>query len=173
MPQLLDPNFYRSVVLLIHHDDEGSFGVVINRATDIDAHRLCSALDLEWGGEPSLRIGWGGPVQPQSGWVLFGSASLEAGDFEVREVAPGLHFTEMSGALPELAAEPPASLRLLLGYAGWGAGQLESELAQGAWLLAPVEARVAFGVPLDDMWTEVVRSLGVEPATLVSGRGIH
>ena len=60
-----------------------------------------------------------------------------------------------------------------LGYAGWGPGQLENELAEGAWLLAPAEGRVVFDVPCDEMWTYVVRSLGVEPATLVASRGVH
>ena len=62
---------------------------------------------------------------------------------------------------------------MLLGYAGWGAGQLESELTEGAWLVAPVERDVLVEVDPEEMWTLVVRRLGVEPATLVASRGVH
>jgi putative transcriptional regulator len=75
--------------------------------------------------------------------------------------------------LERVAGSPPSEVRLLLGYAGWGPGQLESELTEGAWLLAPPEGHVVFDVPLEEMWAHVVRSLGVEPATLVASRGVH
>ena len=91
----------------------------------------------------------------------------------VREVAPGLHFAGSLEVLRRVAERPPEATRLLLGYAGWGPGQLESELAEGAWLLAPAEGHVVFDVPYDEMWAYVVRRLGVEPATLVASRGVH
>jgi putative transcriptional regulator len=72
-----------------------------------------------------------------------------------------------------VASRPPAEVRLFLGYAGWGAEQLESELAEGAWLLAPLRREVVFDTAEDDMWESVVRSLGVEPTALVPARGIH
>ena len=173
MPQLLDPNFHRTVVLLVHHDGEGSFGVVLNRVTQITAERLCESIEVVWRGDPDEEISWGGPVQPQTGWVLFGDSPTAAGMEDVREVASGLHFAGSMDVLQHVAGSPPSDLRLLLGYAGWGAGQLERELAEGAWLLAPAEGHVVFEVPEDEMWAHVVRSLGVEPATLVPSRGVH
>ncbi len=173
MPQLLDPNFHRSVVLLVHHDGEGSFGVVLNRSTEITAERLCESIEIPWHGDPREEIRWGGPVQPQTGWVLFGDAPGITGLEDVRELAPGLHFAGSLEVLKYVAEHPPGDVRLLLGYAGWGPGQLESELAEGAWLLAPAVGHVVFEVPVADMWTHVVRSLGVEPATLVASRGVH
>lgn len=173
MPQLLDPNFHRAVVLLVHHDVEGSFGVVLNRGTGISAERLCESIELTWNGDPDQEIGWGGPVQPQTGWVLFGDSPGLAASEEVRALAPDLNFAGSLEVLSQMAQQPPGELRVLLGYAGWGPGQLENELAQGAWLLAPVEERVAFRVPAEEMWTSVVRGLGVEPATLVASRGVH
>jgi len=173
MPQLLDPNFHRAVVLLVHHDATGTFGVVLNRVTELTAAHLCDSIDIEWQGDASSSIYWGGPVQPQTGWVLFaGPGGALAGD-DVREVTAGVQFAGSLDVLRRMASHPPEHLRMLLGYAGWGPGQLEAELAQGAWLLAPVESRVVFEVPPEALWTHVVRGLGVEPATLVVGRGVH
>lgn len=173
MPQLLDPNFHRTVVLLVHHDAEGSFGVVLNRTTEVTAERLCESIDIAWRGDPDEEICWGGPVQPQTGWVLFGDASPTLSTDDVRRVSEGIHFAGSLEVLKRMAADPPSAHRVLLGYAGWGPGQLETELAEGAWLVAPVDDRVVFDVSFDDMWVHVVRSLGIEPATLVPSRGVH
>ncbi|HVH17033.1 MAG TPA: YqgE/AlgH family protein [Myxococcota bacterium] len=173
MPQLLDPNFKRSVVLVIHHDSEGTFGVVLNRTTEIRAAQLCESIEVDWQGDPEAEIHWGGPVQPQTGWVLFEDNESEEGDEDVREVVPGISFAGSLAVLRRMALEPPSRLRILLGYAGWGPGQLESELAQGAWLVAPADASVLFETDVDAMWAQVVRSLGIEPATLVASRGVH
>lgn len=174
MPQLLDPNFRRAVVLLIHHDAEGTFGVVLNRTTEIRASQLCESIEVDWRGDPDAEIHWGGPVQPQTGWVLFDESEGEGEDGEdVREVVPGVGFAGSLAVLRRMASEPPNRVRILLGYAGWGPGQLESELAQGAWLVAPADASVVFSTELEEMWSQVVRSLGIEPATLVPSRGVH
>ena len=173
MPQLLDPNFHRTVVLLVHHDASGSFGVVLNRTTEIRAERLCESIDIPWHGDPDAEICWGGPVQPQTGWVLFAHAPEVASLDDVREVTPGRHFAGSLEVLRRVAEQPPDAMRLLLGYAGWGPGQLESELAEGAWLLAPMRREVVFETAADDMWEAVVRGLGIDPTALVPARGIH
>ncbi len=67
MPQLMDPNFQRTVILVIHHDAAGSFGVVLNRSTDITAPVLCSTLEIEWRGDPGWEINWGGPRSAPDG----------------------------------------------------------------------------------------------------------
>ena len=171
MPQLLDPNFHRAVVLLIHNDDEGTFGVVLNRATEILAPQLCRSIDIEWGGDPAAVVNWGGPVQPQTGWVLFDG---DAGsDDDSRSIDEEIRFAGSLEVLRGLASQPPEHLRVLLGYAGWGPGQLESELTQGAWLIAPFDPATLFEVEANAMWGHVVRGLGVEPAMLVAGKGIH
>jgi putative transcriptional regulator len=172
MPQLLDPNFRRAVVLLIHHDAEGTFGVVLNRPTELTATDLCTTLELEWCGGRGKGVGWGGPVQPHTGWMLF-DPDAACGAGEVKDVAEGVGFAGSLDVLRVLAQDPPDDLQLLLGYAGWGPGQLESELAEGAWLLAPVSRDAIFGVEPAAMWEHVVRSLGIEPSTLVATRGIH
>jgi putative transcriptional regulator len=173
MPQLQDPNFHRSVVLLIHHDADGTFGVVVNRATDITAPALCSTLEIEWRGDPSREIHWGGPVQPQTGWVLFDEPSPGIGSEELSRVGSGISFAGSLEVLRQVAEAPPRHVRVMLGYAGWGPGQLENELAQGAWITAPVSNEAIFDVDPDAMWEHVVRSLGIEPATLIPTTGVH
>ena len=173
MPQLRDPNFRRTVVLLVHHDEEGTFGVVLNRPTEISAVGLCASLEVDWCGAPEKSIGWGGPVQPQTGWLLFGdSLSIGTRD-EIKNVVEGVHFAGSFDVLRKVAQNPPDDLCMLLGYAGWGPGQLESELAEGAWLVVPVTAEVIFDVEASVMWEHVLRSLGIEPSTLIAARGVH
>jgi len=173
MPQLLDPNFERTVVLLVHHDASGTFGVVLNRPTEIHAPNLCATLEIEWRGRPDELIDWGGPVQPQTGWVIFGDELASAVGAEATEIADGVFFAGSLQVLREAARHPVDHVRLLLGYAGWGPGQLESEIAAGAWLSAPVSSQVVFEVDHAAMWEHAVRSLGIEPATLVPSHGIH
>lgn len=173
MPHLLDPNFRRTVVLLVHHDEDGTFGVVLNRATGITAPNLCSTLEIEWRGGPEEAIDWGGPVQPQTGWVIFDEELELDGAGEVKRLGQGVCFAGSLEVLRRVAEDPPARVRLLLGYAGWGPGQLERELAEGAWLVAPLRSEVVFEVGRDAMWEHVVRSLGIEPATLIATRGVH
>ena len=173
MPQLLDPNFHRTVVLVVQHDESGTFGVVLNRPTDLLAPSLCSTLEIEWCGSAEDGIDWGGPVDPQTGWVIFGEDEpIETGD-AVTQVSEGVQFAGSLEVLRQVASDPPQDLRVLLGYAGWGPGQLELELSEGAWLVAPVSRKVVFEVGAPEMWEHVVRSLGIEPASLVATRGVH
>jgi putative transcriptional regulator len=176
MPQLLDPNFRRSVILVVHHDGEGAFGLVLSRDSDVPADELCSSVGLAWGGNPQRRVGWGGPVQPNTGWVLVGEDPVLAADDpldDVTEIAEGLHFAGSLATLKRVAAAPPAELRLFLGYAGWGPSQLEDELAQGSWILAPVSRDLVFGVAPGALWERVLRDLGIDPSTLVPTTGVH
>lgn len=160
---------------MVHHDEESSFGLVVNRESDLAASELVSSLELTWRGRPDAKVSWGGPVELTSGWMLFGDdVELELNDPDhVTSVCPGLHFTASLEVFGQLAARPPADVRIFLGYAGWGAGQLENEIAQGAWLSAPAQASTLFDVPPDAMWDHVVRQLGVDPGTLVSTSGVH
>lgn len=172
MPQLRDPNFRRTVVMVVHHDDEGTFGVVLNRDTEISARGLCASLDLAWGGPPEQPIGWGGPVQPQTGWLVFDAAPGYVSQ-DVQRLGQGICFAGSLDVLSDIVVAPPDQLRLLVGYAGWGAGQLEAELSEGAWIVAPMSREVVFDVHASVMWEHVLRSLDIEPATLIPTRGVH
>jgi putative transcriptional regulator len=92
---------------------------------------------------------------------------------EVESVTEGIRFTRSNDVLREVAENPPHQMRMFLGYAGWGPGQLERELAQGAWLVAPVSPHLVFEEEKDRLWDAVVRSLGIEPATLIQTQGVN
>ena len=111
-------------------------------------------------------------MQPQTGWIVYAGAQIPA-DGEAREIGAGVHFAGSLDVLRQLAEHPPEELRLLLGYAGWGPGQLEHELAEGAWIVAPLRREVVFEVEPSAMWDHVLRGLGIDPSTLVASRGIH
>lgn len=172
MPDLADPNFRRTVVLLVHHDGDGTVGLVLNRPAEVRAADLCETLDVAWRGDPESGVHWGGPVQPNTGWVVTGDDAL-LGVTGVTPVGAGIHFAGSLEALRSVATAPPERLRIFLGYAGWGPGQLEGELAQGAWVVAPLAPDAVFDVPEDDVWMHVWRTLGIDPATLVSTPGVH
>jgi putative transcriptional regulator len=171
MPQLLDPNFARTVVLLIEHDERGTFGLVLNRATDLPVAQLCASLGIDWSDADARPVAWGGPVQPEHGWLLLGEGAPS--HLEVMEVMSGIRFSRSPDVLRECAEAPPERFRVFLGYAGWGPGQLRNELIQGAWLVAPVTPEFVFEAPAETLWERVVRHLGIEPATLVPTQGVN
>lgn len=169
MPQVLDPFFHRSVVLLLHHEDEGSFGFIINRPTGIKVGEILKGMDVGWeGGEEAVAY-FGGPVQPQLGTVLF-SPVLQESDPEdtATEIVPGLALTQHIGDLSRLAEAPPDQFRLLLGYAGWGEGQLMEEILRNDWLTAPVSSDLIFAPDPERVWDAALRSVGIDPAVLPS-----
>jgi len=174
MPQLQDPNFHRTVLLMLEHGAGASFGLVLNRPADLQLSELFRSLQFEWRGEIDAAVAWGGPVEPNSGWLLFGdSPFFPADDEQVRPVVEGVNFGGSMDVFKQVSENPPPSLKFLLGSAGWGPGQLEFEIAQGAWLSAEATAEVIFDVPAEAMWDHVVRGMGIDPSSLVSTAGIH
>jgi putative transcriptional regulator len=167
MPQIADPFFARSVVLLLAHEAEGSFGFIVNRRTELKVAAILEDLKLVWGGAGGALAGFGGPVQPQVGTVLFSpaAAGLPALD-NASEVAAGIHLTQHVGELGILGSTPPPRFKLLLGHAGWGAGQLVDEILRNDWLTAPVDAELVFGEETDAVWEAAMASVGVDPASL-------
>lgn len=167
MPQVLDPFFHRSVVLLVHHDDEGSLGFIVNRPTGIRVHDILSGMEITWQGDKGAVAHFGGPVQPQLGSVLYGCGEEEGPEVEAAtEVTPGMAITQHIRDLQELASAPPPLFRLFLGYAGWGAGQLVDEILRNDWLTAPVDGDIVFCADRTQAWESALHSVGVDPASL-------
>src|SRR5688572_8675998 len=137
MPQLIDPNFAPSVVLMIEHTDDGSFGLVINRPSSMSVVTLLKALEVDWRGAGGAVVWGGGPVMPATGWVLHAPLSGPEAPIEqpgTITIAPGIALSTSPDMLKHIARRPPPRLRFLLGYSGWGPGQLTSEMARGSWL---------------------------------------
>lgn len=165
-PGMVDPNFRRTVVLVLEHDDSGTFGLVINRPGPIHVGIFCAGLGIEWRGAVSEPVYVGGPVQPMVGWLLHDPCSAA---HESRPVRPDLAVSNSREMLELLASEPGARRRLYAGYAGWAPGQLAAELKQGAWLRADGDADLVFGASPEAMWNQAVGSLGIDPLLLVPG----
>lgn len=172
MPQVDDPFFRRSVVLLMAHGSDGSVGVVVNRPADLTIEAILEDMQIHWGGSPEAQAFVGGPVQPQVGTVLY----ADQGDSPIAlpeslqgtEVAVGLRMTQSLGDLEQLAAAPPSSLRFLLGHAGWSQGQLIQEVLRNDWLMAPIDLDLIFQDDPDTAWQMGLRSVGVDPSVLAS-----
>ena len=174
MPQLRDPNFFRSVVLLCEHGPGGAMGFVVNRPTETRAAEAV-AMEPPLSGDSGMRLWTGGPVEPQRGFLLLGD-DPQVDDSE--RISDGFHLTASVAVLRRLLESDPTALagqrcRLLLGYAGWAPGQLDSELAASAWLTVPPDADLVFDTPPDQMWERAIRGLGVDPMALQIGAGIQ
>lgn len=173
MPQLADPNFYRTVVLMLEHNEDGSGGVVVNRALDLRVAEVLGQLGVEWKGAPDARVFWGGPVEQQRGWLLHEPDGSEQESEGTIVVAPGLAVSTSLELLSRLASAPPRRFRFLLGCGGWGPGQLGRELTEGAWLLSEASADLIFGTPPEEMWHAALRRMHVDPTSLVPAEGVH
>ncbi|MGH2640774.1 MAG: YqgE/AlgH family protein [Actinomycetota bacterium] len=152
-PSLWDPNFRRTVVLIGHHDDEGAVGVVLNQPLEATVEEAAPPLSpLVPTGDPLFR---GGPVQPESAVVL--------ADF-VDPGRAGVLALDSIGFLPEESdADSLGGLRrarVFAGYAGWGAGQLEAEIAGDSWHSTPAQPGDVFTDDPEGLWTSAVRRLG-------------
>lgn len=173
MPQLTDPNFNRTVVLLCKHTDRGAFGLVVNRPL-VTSGRVVVNLDPPVSTERELHLWVGGPVQPERSWILVGDGSGAEDEASDVPVSDGLYLTTSPTLLRKMVeGEPPPRTRLIIGYSGWGPGQLEAELEASAWLMSDVDADLIFTTPSDKMWEAAIRRLGADPATLQMSRGVH
>ncbi|HYU80202.1 MAG TPA: YqgE/AlgH family protein [Vicinamibacterales bacterium] len=170
MPQMLDPNFARSVVLLAEYGSHGAFGLVVNRQMSEPAHEVITPeppMDIH----KEVHLYVGGPVEPNRAWVLTAHKHL---DQDALEVVDGLYLSAAPEVIKRaLQSTPDPRMRLVIGYAGWAPGQLDTELAASAWLMAPIEADLVFDVPLEKMWETAIRRLGAEPSALQSSSGVH
>lgn len=168
MPQVQDPFFHKSVVLLVHQDEEeGSFGFIVNRPTEFKVRDILEGMEITWQGPEADLAFFGGPVQPQMGSVLFPVSKAEDDKLKAAsEIAPGIAITQHIGDLSSLASEPPSNFRLILGYAGWSDGQLVEEIQRNDWLIAPFDGDLMFGDESETIWERCLRSLGVDPINL-------
>jgi len=172
MPQLVDPNFHKTVVLLCKHNEDGAFGLVINRPL-LTSGRVVVKIEPPLSTERELQVWLGGPVEPQRSWMLVGG---EPGADEAAgtRITDNLYLSTSPDLLRRLLeSDPPPLTRLIVGYAGWGPGQLEAELQESAWLLSDVDSDLVFNTQPELMWEASIRRLGADPAALQVSRGVH
>jgi putative transcriptional regulator len=169
-PSLLDPNFKRSVVLLVDHGPKGSLGFIVNRPAQVRMRAMLERLGLSADDcqqlEASVLIG--GPVAPQTGWIVFEQREITVtSSEEIVQLSERLAVSASRELLEQLVAHKgPERMLLVLGYAGWGEGQLDSEIAQGAWIPVDFDERIVFDTPFEDRWSSALRILGIDPARL-------
>ena len=176
MPSVLDPMFGGSVVYLCEHNESGALGVVINKPTDMTMQALFEHIDLKLDGGLNLLppiankpIMFGGPVQDDRGFVLHTplghySSSLQVTD----EVA----FTTSIDVLEAVAAGVgPRQMLVSIGYSGWGAGQLEEEIARNGWLTVDADPRIMFEIPIEERYVAALKLLGIDPMMLAAEAG--
>src|SRR5688500_790769 len=157
MPQMNDPNFARSVVLLCDFTEKGAFGLVVNRQMSEPAWTLIRA-EPEIRVDRNVRLWIGGPVEPHRTWVLL--SGPQGPDEDAREIAPGVILSASQELTLQVLQEPPSTgARLVVGYAGWGPGQLDQEIAASSWLTLDVDPSLIFTVPPDQMWETAIRRL--------------
>ena len=151
-PHLADPNFVRSVVLLIHHSPDGTFGVVLNRPSESKIRELWKDLS-ELPCKTDQHVHMGGPV---SGPLM---AVHTDEDLAELEIVPGLYFAAERGNIEKLLNQSKHDFRLFVGHSGWGGGQLEDELEEGSWFTTPATPDYVFAEE-SDLWKAVAQQIG-------------
>jgi len=160
MPAMADPNFTRSVTLLCQHNEEGAIGITINRQSDFTLGELLFQLNIPCEDQEtsSMVVLEGGPVSPDRGFVLH--TPVEGFDSSI-QINDDIMVTTSRDVLSAIAAgKGPEQFLVALGYAGWGDGQLESEMRQNAWLSVPADKGILFESALQNRWENAVGKLG-------------
>jgi len=149
-PNLTDSNFSRSVVLMLQHDENGALGVVINRALEMTVKQACEQV-LETDCQIEANLHQGGPCEA----LLLVLHADDSAAQDNEPVIPGLHFSTHQETIEHLLHHPPKTMKFVVGYSGWSAGQLEEELKTGSWLITPATIERVFG-PNESLWTRLV-----------------
>lgn len=173
MPGVVAGSLANTIIYVCEHTDQGALGLVINRPTDLTVGNLLQRieleLDLEIGPVQDSPVFFGGPVQTDRGFVLHATSGQYSSSIDLGDLA----LTTSRDVLQEVAqGKGPEQLLITLGYAGWGAGQLESEMAQNAWLNLSASHDILFNVPPEQRYEAALQTLGISTAML-SGTAGH
>ncbi|MFT3848932.1 MAG: YqgE/AlgH family protein [Propionivibrio sp.] len=166
MPAMEDPYFSRSLIYIAEHNDQGALGLIVNRPIDLNLAALFEKIDvpLEVPDVGKLPVLFGGPVQTDRGFVLHRPVGNWQSTLAVTE---DVGLTSSRDILQALGRDgEPAAIMVTLGYSGWGAGQLEHELSQNAWLTVPANPHILFELPFEERLPSAMEALGVDFANL-------
>jgi putative transcriptional regulator len=171
MPNLADPNFSHTVAFLCQHNQDGALGIVINRPTDMKLGEIFKQMDIKVIAPATAEIPVfaGGPVQQDRGFVVH----TGGGDWHATmAVSETISLTTSRDVLEAIAAgEGPEQYLIALGYAGWGAGQLEKEIMDNAWLNTPYGKQVLFDTPVNLRWNAAAEQIGIDINQLTAPAG--
>lgn len=172
MPGMGDPRFDRSVILICAHSTDGAMGLIVNKpAPEMALGDLLDQLEISCATKlRQQRVHFGGPVETQRGFVLHGPDYRSR--LQTLDVTPAFAMTATLDVLEDMAiGQGPEPSMVMLGYAGWGPGQLEGEIARNDWLTADSAPDLVFDTDDDEKWLGAVRSLGIDPLGLSGEAG--
>ncbi|MFP4549549.1 MAG: YqgE/AlgH family protein [Spirochaetales bacterium] len=164
--ELVDPNFLRTVVLIVSHSEEGAFGLVVNRPSDVSLGEIIADYENDPLGGATAFVG--GPVEQHYLFTLHSGIPREAQSEYALTPTGGIVFEPAFGSIGEYLRKtwihlPPGqrpTFNFYLGYAGWSPGQLEREIAQGAWLVIPADPGIVFHTNPEEGWQAALRQKG-------------
>ena len=156
-----DPRFREQVIYLCAHTEAGAMGLSVNNPNPhITLHDILRGAEMPVPEGEAAPVYFGGPVELEAGFILF---RAEAALHYAMEVQPGIFVSRDSRLLEDIArGEGPEEFLFLLGYAGWGAGQLENELLDNGWLVVPADAEVIFRTPVEEKWKKAAGAFGID-----------
>lgn len=171
MPNMQDSSFAHSVTYICEHSSEGAMGIVINNPMPMTLHEIFAQMDLtvskDQGHQPVIA---GGPVQQERGFVIH-SSDMEW--HSTLKVSPEISLTASRDIIAAMAeGQGPKESLVALGYAGWGEGQLEAEIAANSWLTVPASKHIIFNTPFEQRWTAAAQALGID-VNLISNVAGH
>lgn len=174
MPGKVMGSLANTVIYVCEHTDQGALGLVINRPTDLTVGDLLKRLDLplslEIGAREQTPVFFGGPVQTDRGFVLHMPAHGYGSSIRLGKIA----LTTSRDVLQDVAVgKGPEHMLITLGYAGWGAGQLEDEMSQNAWLHADATHQILFDMAPEKRYDAALAQLGIESAIMLTGDAGH
>jgi putative transcriptional regulator len=173
MPGMGDPRFEHSVVFLCSHGDDGAMGLIVNKvAADVQLSDLLSQLGIGDAAPEAgdLPVHFGGPVETGRGFVLHSPDYVS--NLHSMAIGDGYAMTATLDILEDIAeGSGPDRAMMMLGYAGWGPGQLEGEIARNGWLTADASWDLVFDLPAADKWHAALATLGVDPLSLSASAG--
>lgn len=171
MPSLNDGFFNQAVTYICEHDENGSFGIIINQETEITLKQIIQEMDIETQGDYNQEqtVFIGGPVDQGRGFILH----RPAGDWQSSlKVKNDVALTTSKDILQAIANnEGPKDNIIALGYAGWAAGQLENEMANNTWLSCPADEQILFNTPVAERWKAAAKLIGIDLSLLSSETG--
>jgi len=171
MPGLMDDNFNQAVTYICEHDENGTFGIIINRGSEISLDDVMQQMQIQYPHDKDKQplVYTGGPVQANRGFILHRPVGSWDSSLMIND---SVALTTSRDILESIAEDKgPDDNIIALGYAGWGPGQLEQEMASNTWLSCPADQQIIFDTPIEERWQAAATLLGVDLQLLSNDTG--